>query len=106
MGQRVGAACSPDKVGSSRSRPRRGAGVAVWWGGRLHGGEHRKASSVLPITLTNKTTKMKNNCIYKNIDTLEKARQFASRFIYKKLDTLRYAIYNENFEVGIYVQKL
>ena len=80
--------------------------MAVRWGGRLHGGERRKASSVLPITLTNKTTKMKNNFIYKNIDTLEKARQFASRFIYKKLDTLRYAIYNENFEVGIYVQKL
>ena len=32
VGQRVGDACSPDKVGSSRSRPRRGSGVAVWWG--------------------------------------------------------------------------
>ena len=32
VGQRVGAACSPDKVGSSRSRPRRGAGVPVRWG--------------------------------------------------------------------------
>ena len=50
MGRRVGAACSPDKEGSSRGRPRRGAGVAVQWGGRLHGGERRKASSVLPPT--------------------------------------------------------
>ena len=50
MGRRVGAACSPDKVGSSRGRPRQGAGVAVRWGGRLHGGERRKASSVLPPT--------------------------------------------------------
>ena len=31
-GQRVGAACSPEKVGSSKSRLRRGAGVAVRWG--------------------------------------------------------------------------
>ena len=51
VGQRVGAACSPNKVGSSRSRPRQGAGVAVRWGGRLHGGERRKASSVLPVSL-------------------------------------------------------
>ena len=50
MGRRVRAACSTDKVGSSRSRPRRDAGVAVQWGGRLHGGERRKASSVLPPT--------------------------------------------------------
>ena len=50
MGRRVGAACSPDKAGSSQSRPRRGAGVAVRWGGRLHGEERRKASSVLPPT--------------------------------------------------------
>ena len=28
----VGAACGSDKVGSSCSRPRRGAGVVVWWG--------------------------------------------------------------------------
>ena len=41
---------SPDKVGSSWSRPRRGAGVAVRWGGRLHGGRRQKASSVLPPT--------------------------------------------------------
>ena len=33
MGRRVEAACSPDKVGSSRGRPRRGAGVAEQWGG-------------------------------------------------------------------------
>ena len=32
VGQRVGAACSPDKVGSSRSRLQRGAGVPVRWG--------------------------------------------------------------------------
>ena len=50
MGRRVGAACSPDKVGSSRGRPRQGVGVVVRWGGRLHGGERRKASSVLPPT--------------------------------------------------------
>ena len=36
-GRRVGAACSPDKVGSSRIRPRQGAGVAKQCGGRFHG---------------------------------------------------------------------
>ena len=50
--------------------------------------------------------KLQNNLIYKKIDTLQKARQFALRFIYKKPDTLQYAICHENFEVGIYVQKL
>ena len=49
---------------------------------------------------------LQNNLLYKNIDTLQKARQFALRFIYKKPDTLRYAICHEIFEVGIYVQKV
>ena len=40
------------------------------------------------------------------IDTLQKARQFTSRFVYKKPDTLRYAICHEMFEVDIYVQKV
>ena len=51
-----------------------------------------------------KGKKVQNNFIYKNIVTLQKARQFASRFIYDNPDTLRYAIFHENFEVGIYVQ--
>ena len=50
--------------------------------------------------------KLQNNLIYKKIDTLQKARQFASRFIYKKPDTLRYVICHEISEVGIYVQKV
>ena len=49
---------------------------------------------------------MQNNFIYKKIDTLLKARQFASRFIYKKLDTLQYAIFHDIFEVGVFVQKV
>ena len=53
-----------------------------------------------------KAKKVQNNFIYKNIDTLQKSRQFASCFIYKKPDTLRYAICQEIFEVGIYVQKV
>ena len=40
----------PKRWAFSWSRPRRGAGVAVRWGGRLHGGRHQKASSVLPPT--------------------------------------------------------
>ena len=41
--------------------------------------------------------KLQNNFIYKNMDTLQKARQFTSRFVYKKPDTLRYAICHEIF---------
>ena len=40
---------------------------------------------------TKDKNKLQNNFIYKNIDTLKKARQFASRFIYKNPDTVRYA---------------
>ena len=43
--------------------------------------------------------------IYKNPDTSQKSRQFALYFIYKKPDTLRYAIFYENSEIGIYIQK-
>ena len=50
--------------------------------------------------------KVHNNFIYKNIDTLQKVRQFASRFIYKKPDNLLYEIFHESFEVGVYVQKV
>ena len=50
--------------------------------------------------------KLQNNFIYKNIDTLLKARQFASCFIYKNPDTVCYAICHEMFEVIIYVPKV
>ena len=53
-----------------------------------------------------KEKKWQNNSIDKNIDTLQKARQFTSLFIYKKPDTLWYAIFHEMFEVGIYVQNV
>ena len=42
---------------------------------------------------------MRNVLIYKNQDNL------CSVFIYKMHDTLRYAIFHEIFEVGIYIQK-
>ena len=43
--------------------------------------------------------------IYKNPETFQKARQFVLRYIYIKRYTLRYAIFHEIFEVGIYIQK-
>ena len=43
-GTEAGSACSPEKVVSSRSRPRRGAGEAVQCGGRLHREKCWKAS--------------------------------------------------------------
>ena len=43
--------------------------------------------------------------IYKKTDTFQKSRQFPLRFLYKKQDTLRYAIFHEMFEVGIYTKK-
>ena len=52
-----------------------------------------------------KSKKMRNVFIYKKPDTLQKARQFPLRFIYKKKDNLRYAIFHENFEFGIYIQE-
>ena len=58
------------------------------------------------LLYTQRQSKLQNNLIYKKIDTLQKSRQFASRYIYKKPDTLRYAICHEMFEVGICVQKL
>ena len=44
MERMAGAACSPEKVGSSQIFPRQGAGVDVRYGVRLHGGELRKVS--------------------------------------------------------------
>ena len=37
------------------------------------------------------------------LDTFQKARQFELSFIHKKPDTLRYAIFHESFEIGIYI---
>ena len=56
-------------------------------------------------------TKRKNNCktfiyIFKNPDTLQKARQFALRFIHIKQDTLRYAVFMKFLKLEfIYTQK-
>ena len=52
-----------------------------------------------------KSKKIAKRFIFKNPDTLQKARQFPLRFIHKNLDTLRYAIFHENFENGIYIEK-
>ena len=41
--------------------------------------------------------------IYKKPHTLQKARQFALRFIHKRPYTLRYMIFHEIFEIGIYI---
>ena len=49
--------------------------------------------------------KLQNNLIYKKIDTLQKARQFASRFIYNKSDTLRYAIFHEMLKLTFMYKK-
>ena len=43
--------------------------------------------------------KQKSRYFYKNQDN------FRYFFIYKKPDTLRYAIFHEMFEIGIYIQK-
>ena len=42
---------------------------------------------------------------YKNIETLQKARQFASCYVYKKLDTLRYAICHEILKLTFMYKK-
>ena len=49
--------------------------------------------------------KLQKHVIYKNIATLQKARQFASRFIYKKPDTLRYAISHEMLKLTFTYKK-
>ena len=44
--------------------------------------------------------------LYTKIQTLGKNQDnFRYVFIYQKYDTLRYAIFHEKFEVGIYIQK-
>ena len=44
--------------------------------------------------------------LYTKSQTLCKRQDnFCYVFIYKKQDTLRYAIFHENFEVGVYKQK-
>ena len=52
-----------------------------------------------------KSQKKPNNFIYKKPDTLQKSRQFPLRFYIQNKDTLRYTIFHEIFEVGIYIQK-
>ena len=43
----------------------------------------------------------------KNCETYKKiARQFPLHFIYKRQCTLRYRIFHEIFELGIYIQKV
>ena len=48
---------------------------------------------------------MRNIFIYKNPLTLQKSGQFSLRFIYKKQHNLRYAIFHETFEVGMFIKK-
>ena len=46
------------------------------------------------------------NVLYTKIQKHRKKQDnFRYVFIYKKQDTLRYAIFHEIFEVGIYIQK-
>ena len=52
-----------------------------------------------------KIKKIPNSFIYKKPDTFQKARNFRYVFRYKKPYTLRYGIFHEIFEVGIYIQK-
>ena len=54
--------------------------------------------------------KMQKNCetlmyIQKKPDTFQKARQFALRFYSQTPDTLRYAIFHDFFEIGIYIYR-
>ena len=51
-----------------------------------------------------KKGQMRNVFIYKNPDTLQKARQFTLRCYIKNPYTLSCAIFCEMFEVGIYIQ--
>ena len=46
----------------------------------------------------------KRFCIQK-VETFQKAIQLPYVFTYKEHHTLRYAIFHENFECGIYIQK-
>ena len=68
--------------------------------------EYHQRNTMCTFYIYKWQNKLQKIYIYRKIDTLQKARQFASRFIYKKPDTLRYAICHEIFEVSIYVQKL
>ena len=52
-----------------------------------------------------KQKKLPKTFIYKKPETFQKARQFLLRHINKNPYTLRYAIFHEIFEVGIYIQK-
>ena len=64
--------------------------------------ERQRAS----LYIYKKAKKMRNVLyIYKNPDTFQKARKFPFGFIYKKPDTLRYTVFHEILELGIYIQK-
>ena len=51
MGRRVGAACSPDKVGSSRNFPLQASGVSIRYWGKFNEDDPQKASLGLPTIL-------------------------------------------------------
>ena len=58
---------------------------------------HQQKTTCTSYIYTKGKTDIKTIIFKKYIDTLQKARQFASRFLYKKLKTLRYAICHELF---------
>ena len=68
--------------------------------------EYHQLNTMCTFYTYKRQNKLQKTFTYTNIDTLQKARQFASRFIYKKPDTLRYEICHEIFEADIYVQKV
>ena len=53
-----------------------------------------------------KQNKLPNVFISKKPDTFQKARQFLFHFYINRPYTLRYAVFHEIFEVGIYIQKV
>ena len=54
--------------------------------------------------LYTKSKKMRNVCIYRKSQTLfKKQDNFRYVFIHKSPDTLRYTIFHEIFEIGIYI---
>ena len=56
-------------------------------------------------TFIQKAKKLRNDFIYKMLDTFQKARQFPLHFYIQKSINLTLWDFHEIFEVGIYIQK-
>ena len=61
---------------------------------------HQRKTTFTFLYIKNQTNFQTFIYIFKNPDTLQKARQYAFFLIYKKPDTLRYVILYVIFEIG------